>query len=387
MSLIFKDRNKLSPYYIPSNLPHRDFQMKALDSLYGYIVKDSTIIYPRFTQIIGNTGSGKTCTAIKFGDELTKKAVKAGHRLKCVYVNCKVDGATRYVLFGNLVKKITSKISTRSLSPEEMLRQLVEYLRTEKILLFAIFDEIDYYIRSNPKEHIIYDLTRITEMNPGESTPIVGSIFIARSLKWHELLEPGERSTLGMGVIEFPSYITIQVREILENRIKEAFNPGIIQEDTLDLVSDITTSPNLNGDIRFGLDLLYYAGNLAENLGLNKVLPDHVRKVSGMTSPTITSEDIMNLNRDLRLVLLSVVRSLKAKKSAYVRLKDIRASYKIICEELETMPSKKFEEQLQDLIYRGIVDMKSLIEIGISTVSVNDLEDFLNNLVERLEKI
>ena len=383
---VFKDKNKLSPYYIPRNLPHRDKQISLLQSIYGSMMKDIRNVYPRFTQIIGETGTGKTCTTIKFGDLIAEAAKKEDVKLKSVYINCKVDGATRYVLFGTLVRKVTLQISTRSLSPEEMIRQLVEYLRVEGMYLIICFDEIDYFIQTNPKEHIIYDLTRITEMSPGEPSPIIGEIFIARSLKWHERLEPGERSTLGMGVIEFPRYTSKQVREILEDRVKEAFRSGGVDEDVLDLVSDITANPPVNGDIRVGLDLLYYSGTLAENQGFDKVLPDHVRKVYGETNPTITSEDIINLDENGRLVLLALVRSLRANKSAYVGLRDAHRSYEVVCEEFNVKPSEKFEESLQDLVYRGIVEMKSLTELGISGASLTDLEKFVNNLMQRLRQ-
>jgi len=384
--LIFRDRNKLSPYYIPERLPHREEQIRMLHSIYDALIRDVKNAYPRFTQIIGPTGTGKTCTAIRFGEQITEYAGKEGVELKYIYVNCKVDGATRYVLFRNLVRKLTPKISTRSLSPEEMIQQFVEYLKAEDMFALITFDEIDYFIQTNPKDHIIYDLTRTAETSPGEPTPIIGEIFIAKDLRWHERLDLGERSTLGLGIIKFSRYSSIQVREILLERVKEAFLPGVVDEDTLDLVCDITANPPVNGDIRVGLDLLYYSGNLAENQGFNRVLPDHVRKVYGEINPSITSEDIMSLDRNGKLILLALVRSLRSSGSAYVGLREIRRSYKIVCEEFGLKPTEKFEESIQDLVYRGIVDMKSLTELGVSGASLIDLEHFLNSLAERLRK-
>lgn len=358
--------------------------MTLLNSIYGSMLQDVSRVYPRFTQIIGNTGTGKTCTTIKFGKQITRQAKEAGVNLRHVYVNCKVDGKTRYVLFGNLIGKIAPVISTRSLSPEDMIRQLVNFLKTEGIFLLITFDEIDYFIQTNPKEHIIYDLTRITEMNPGEPSPIIGEIFIARSLKWHDRLEPGEKSTLGMGIIDFPRYTSSQVREILEDRIEEALHTGAMEDETLNLVCDITANPPVNGDIRVGLDLIYYSGNLAENQGLNRVLPDHVRKVYGEINPSIATEDIINLDENGRLILLALVRSLQAEGSAYVGLRDYRKNYKVVCEEFNIKPTIKFEEHVQDLVYRGIIDLKSLTELGITGASLIDLEKFLCNLIERL---
>ncbi len=385
-SPIFTDRNKLSPYYIPKCLRHRDDQMQRLHAIYGETVKNVENAYPRYTQIIGNTGTGKTCTTLKFGEAITAYAEKEGVNLQHVYVNCKVDGTTRFVLFGNLVRKVTTQISTRSLSPEEMIRQLIEYLRVDGRRLIITFDEIDYFVQTNPREHIIYDLTRIPEMHPGEPPPVIGEIFIARSLKWHSMLEPSEKSTLGMGIIEFPRYTARQIRDILEERIAEAFCPNAVNEETLGLISDITANPPVNGDLRVGLELLYYAGTLAENTGSKSVLPDHVRKVYSETNPTVTSEDITNLDETNRLILLAFVQSLQANRSAYIGLRDAKLSYEVLCEEHGAKPTEKFEEHLQDLIHRGIVEMKSLTELGITGASLTDLEKFLNNLTQQLRQ-
>ncbi|MCS7120709.1 MAG: AAA family ATPase [Nitrososphaerota archaeon] len=385
-SLIFKDRNKLSPHYIPKRLPHREDQINILLSIYGGLIKDINNAYPRFVQIIGDTGTGKTCTTIKFGEHLTQQAKKDRINLRHAYINCKVEGTTKFVLFGNLVKKVAPEISTRSLSPEEMMRELIRYLRVNNQYLILSFDEIDYFLQINPKEHLVYDLTRITEIDPGRPSPIIGIIFIARSLKWHDRLDPAEKSTLGMGVINFPRYKGKEIRDILQDRVDEALKPGAIDDETLDLICDITANPPVNGDIRVGLDLLYYSGNLAENLGVGKILPDHVRKVYGGVNPAITTEDVMSLDNDGKMILLSLARCLRTSKAAYVGLREIRNSYNMLCEEYNMKPCEKFEEHLQDLIYRGIVEMKSLSEIGISGASALDLDKFLSNLMEKLKK-
>jgi len=52
-----------------------------------------------------------------------------------------------------------------------------------------------------------------------------------------------------------------------------------------------------------GLDLLLYAGILAKNEGYDRVLLDHVRRVHGKTHLGITTEDILYMDEDERLVL------------------------------------------------------------------------------------
>jgi len=384
-SLIFVDRDKLSPRYIPSILPHRKKEIDFLLLLYRDALKHIESVFLRVSQIVGDVGTGKTCTAIRFGERLENEASDRKIKLQHVYLNCKIEGTSRFVLYGNMISKVAPEISTRSLSPEEMLRQLVRYLRDEQKYILISIDEIDYfYIRS--KEHLVYDLTRLPELYPGQPSPIIGEIFISRDLSFHNHLDPSEISTLGRGIIEFPRYTAQQIRDILDQRVQEAFKAGVVDEGVLEFISDVTAQSPVNGDIRVALDLLLYSGILAENQGYESVLPDHARKVYGQTHPTITTQDILDLDDTEKLVLLGLVRTLQSQKTPYVGLSDIREGYRVVCEEYEIKPEKEIEESVQDLCDREIVDMKSLTEFGISGVSAKDLESFLNGITQRLKR-
>ena len=65
-SSIFRDRSKLSPRYIPSDLPHREKQIDQIQ----YIFKESYLNPDKFPfavlQIVGPAGIGKTSTILKF---------------------------------------------------------------------------------------------------------------------------------------------------------------------------------------------------------------------------------------------------------------------------------------------------------------------------------
>jgi len=384
-SPIFVNRDKLSPRYIPSTLPHRKNQIDLLLSLYRDALEHIENVFLRVTQVVGDVGTGKTCTAIRFGERLQGEAEEKKINLQHVYVNCKIEGTSRFVLYGNMVHKMAPEISTRSLSPEEMLQQLITYLRHEQKYVLISIDEIDYfYIRS--KEHLVYDLTRLPELYPGQPSPIIGEIFISRDLSFHNRLDPSEISTLGRGVIEFPRYNAQHIKDILDQRMQEAFRIGVVDEDVLEFISDVTARSPVNGDIRVALDLLLYSGVLAENQGSERVLPDHARKVYGQTHPTITTQDILDLDKTEKLVLFGLVRSLQSEKTAYVSLADIRQRYQVVCEEYGVKPVREIEEAVQDLCDRGIVDMRSLTEFGISGVSAKDLESFLNGITQRVRR-
>ena len=382
-STIFKDRNKLSPRYIPESLPHRERQIDSLLSIYGQALDDVNSFLLQVTQIIGDVGTGKTCTVLKFGKQIEDVAGRRRIGLTHVYVNGKIDGTSRYILYRKILGKAAPAISTRSLSPEEMLFYLLRYLRDENRYLIISFDEIDYFCKRS-KEHVVYDMTRLNEVDPDHSCHVLGVIFIARNLSFHKFLEPSELSTLGHGVIEFPRYIPEQIKDILLDRVELAFKPGTVDNEVLDFISDVAAKPSINGDVRVALDLLLYAGNLAENLGFAEILPDHVRRVYGETYPGITTEDILNLDEHGKLLLMGLARALYGNKTPYVGLREIRDAYRIVCEEHDVKSAEEVEEHIQDLVDRGIIEMKSLTKIGLSNVAAEDLERFLNGILERL---
>jgi len=121
MGLIFKDREKLTPRYIPSYLPHREDQIGLL---WGFF-RDSL----KTVQIIGGVGSGKTAVTRLFGDRFEAEAKKARVDLKHVYVNLKLHGRSRVILYRYLVQQAAPEAYSTSLSAEELLYELVRYLR------------------------------------------------------------------------------------------------------------------------------------------------------------------------------------------------------------------------------------------------------------------
>jgi len=160
-SSIFKNMEKLSPRYVPKVLQHREDQAKFLSSLYVSTLDNIEKRYLQASQLVGPVGTGKTSTAIRFGEMLEEKASERKIKLKHVYLNGKMEGASRYTLYRSLLADVAPKISTSSLSPEEMLRQLVKYLREEDRYLLITMDEIGYFCKHG-KEQLVYNLTLLT---------------------------------------------------------------------------------------------------------------------------------------------------------------------------------------------------------------------------------
>ena len=381
-SKIFLDRSKLSARYIPDELHHREKEMSLLLTIF----KDSYIKPEQFLfstpQIVGRSGIGKTSTIIKFSNMLENEFTKAGLTLKVAYINLKLQGGNKYAVYRFLLEKIAPELPSQGLSAEEMLRYLLSYLYENKIYTLIILDEIEFLLRSNKDSGIIYDFTRLNEFDLSKHCNVIGVIFIARSTDFHDKIDSSELSTLGRIPIEFLPYSEEQISDILVTRSSESFNPKVVGTDIIDEVSLITTSSQVGGDVRYALDLLLYAGNLAEANGSDRITLEQIRKVHGHNRPSITLEDLKELPKSHLLTLMAILKVQNKRKKQYVELKEIRA-YALELSEEQKVKKFEFEDCMNDLLDRKIIEMKSLREIGMNITSLLELEPLLEQQINK----
>jgi len=388
MGLILKDREKLTPRYIPPTLPHREQQIEQLLGFFKDSLAHPSDAHLKTVQIVGGVGSGKTAVTRLCGDRLEAEAKAQKVDLRHIYVNLKLHGRSRVILYRYLVQQASPEVYSTSLSAEELLYQLVTYLKDRRRYILVTMDEIDYFIKHSKEPDVIYDLTRLEEvLEPGKPCNIFGVVFTARSREFHKDLDQAALSTLGRIPIEFKPYTASQIIDILDMRVQEAFQPRAVSNEVVEYVADITAAKPINGDLRYALDLLLYSGNLAENEGAEQVTAEHIRRVLNITHPSVTDEDVVSLPDREKIVLLGVARALKASRAPYTPLKDVRASTAMVCEEhkLKPLGVDEIDDSVEDLCVRGIVDIKSLSAIGISGIPAEALSRFLDTLVQRLE--
>lgn len=380
-SIIFKDRKKLSPRYLPKEISHREKQIDLLVRTFLDIKDDPDKFPLTVIQIIGPAGIGKTSTVIKFSDILENELRKSKINVKIVYINLKLQGGNKYAIYKYLLSCIAPELPAQGLSAEEMLRQMLDYLILNNGYSIIILDEIDYLIKISKEIGIIYDLTRLNEFDPSKKCNVKGVIFIARSTEFYEKLDEAELSSMGRAYIEFPNYTIDQVSDILIRRSKDAFQDNVIGTDIIDWIAKIVVSPIVNGDIRYALDLLSYAGNLAESEGTEKVLLDHVKKINKQIYNGITDDDIKELSKLQIIILLGIIKGLKIKNRDYVDLKEVRMQSLEIAEKYK-LRKLDVEDILDDLATRKIIKIISLKKISLISSSIENLEKSLMSKID-----
>ena len=380
-SIIFKDRKKLSPRYIPKEISHREKQIDLLVRTFLDIKDDPDNFPLTILQMIGPAGIGKTSTVIKFSDILENELRKNKINIKIVYINLKLQGGNKYAIYKYLLSCIAPELPAQGLSAEEMLRQMLDYLIINNMYSIVILDEIDYLIKISKEIGIIYDLTRLNEFDPSKKCNVKGVIFIARSTEFYEKLDEAELSSMGRAYIEFPNYTIQQTSEILIRRSRDAFQENVIGTDIIDWIAKIVVSPVVNGDIRYALDLLSYAGNMAESEGTERVLLDHVKKINSQIYNGITDDDINEFSNAQIFVLLGIIKGLKIKNRDYIDLKEIRMQSLEISQKYK-VKKLDVEDILDDLATRKIIKIISLKKISLISSSIENLEKTLISKID-----
>jgi cell division control protein 6 len=298
-----------------------------------------------------------------------------------VYINLKLQGGNKYAIYKYLLSCIAPGLPAQGLRAEEMLRQMLDYLIANNVYSIIILDEIDYLIKISKEIGIIYDLTRLNEFDPSKKCNVKGVIFIARSTEFYEKLDEAELSSMGRAYIEFPNYTIDQVSDILMKRSKDTFQDNVVGTDIIDWIAKIVVSPIVNGDIRYALDLLSYAGNLAESEGTEKVLLEHVKKINKQIYNGISDDDIKELSKLQIIVLLGIIKGLKIKNKDYVELKEVRMQSLEIAEKYKSR-KLDIEDILDDLATRKIIKIISLKKISLISSSIENLEKILMNKID-----
>jgi len=381
-SRIFFDRSKLSSRYIPNELHHREKEMSLLQTMFkdSYIKPDEFVFLT--PHIVGRSGIGKTSTILKFSSMLENEFKKSGLTLKVAYINLKLQGGNKYAVYRFLLEKIAPELPSQGLSAEEMLRYLLSYLYENKLYILIILDEIEFLLRSSKDSGIIYDFTRLNEFDLSRHCNVIGVIFIARSTEFHDKIDSSELSTLGRLPIEFQPYSIEQISDILVTRSSESFNPNVVGTDIIDEVSLFTTSSQIGGDVRYALDLLLYAGNLAEVNGGDRITLDQIRKAHGYNHPSITIQDLKELPKNHLLTLMAILKVQNRRKKQYIELKEVRNFALELASEYK-IKKFEFEDYMNDLLDRKIIEMKSLKEIGMNITSLAELEPLLEQQINK----
>lgn len=352
---VFKDEAKLDISYVPARLIHRERELRLLEEFFSFIFKTPGKMAQRVI-ISGAVGTGKTALAQRFGLDIVKKAEGHNLRFRYVHVNCREYRGSLFLILHHVISIFHPNFPRRGFSSEEMLRILMQILDEQDVHVILTLDEFESLVEREGSE-AVYKLTRLQETRLGMPQRL-SMICVVRSLKPLESLDPSSRSTLQSNVIYLGEYTQEQLVDILNDRVKLAFKPSTVMEETINLIAELASSEG--GNARLAIELLWRAGKYADAEGLNLVTPECARRATSGIYVLARKSDLLHLGLHEKLFLLGIARFFKESDSAYATLSELERAYMIVCEEYGETPHSHTQlwKYLQDLAAQGILKAK-----------------------------
>ncbi len=357
---IFKNREYLRPTYTPERLPHREEQIHQLARILVAPLRGET---PSNIFIYGKTGTGKTATVKYVIKELEKVGKELQRRVEGIYVNCEMVN-TRYRVLATLVNCLVGGdrgargVPMTGWPTDAVYDCFLRSLDSTERVVVIVMDEVDRLVAKNGDD-VLYDLTRINSELRSTKVSVIG---ISNDARFTTYLDPRVKSSLGEEEIVFPPYNAIQLKDILEQRASEAFNPRVLGEGVIQLCA--AHAAREHGDARRALDLLRVAGELAERDNTGMVTVEHVRRAYEKVEQDKMMELIRTLPSQSKLVLYSVL-LLTEKGRNRITTGEVYEAYRRICRSggVDVLTPRRVSDLISELDMLGVISTQ-LISSG-----------------------
>jgi cell division control protein 6 len=286
-SRIFKNEDILSFEYLPDILPQREMQIKQLaDNL----LPASKGRIPQNTFIHGSPGIGKTAVVKYVFREFENYS-----GINTVYLNC-WNFNTSISILSEITVSLGMPVVRRGIGKDEILSRLREVIEKSKKGLIICLDEVDQLVRKD--QSVLYDLSR---MNQYVKNPI-GIVLISNNPFLFSDVEPRIKSSLAVEEIEFKPYSIEEMKNVLQERAKNAFFS--VESGVIILASNHAIKKG--SDVRAGIECLLKAGRVAEQENDIKVKVEHIKKILKEVlkiKPQVTKENLTEIEK----IILSII--------------------------------------------------------------------------------
>lgn len=348
---LFTNRDALTIAFTPEEIPHRENQINDLGRILAPALKGGK---PSNIFLYGRPGTGKTLVSKFVGSELEKISQNNGHKIKILYVNCKMKKVadTEYRLLAELSKELGKEVPFTGLPTDQVYNMFFEILERDNKSVIIIIDEIDTLIQKTGDE-ILYNLTRINQELKNSKVSIIG---ITNNLGFIESLDPRVKSSLGEEELIFPPYNALQLQDILRTRASLAFIPDALEVGVIEKCAALAAQEH--GDARRALDLLRVAGELAERNCEEKVLLKHIDIAQEKIDTDRILETMKAQPKQSQIVLYSIVKL--AEKSKEIQTGEVIDNYQILCSEhgLKPLTQRRVSDLIAELDLFGVINTK-----------------------------
>lgn len=390
---IFNNKSVLQSNYNPDKIQHREEYLKDIAKILAPALRKER---PSNVFIYGKTGTGKSLCVNHVLNKMQNIATAKDIPLMIVSINCKLKKVadTEYRILLEILKQFGKEMPSTGVSTNELYKELYETIDSNRRTVLLVLDEIDTLIKKAGDE-ILYNLTRINpELKQAEIT-IVG---ITNDLTIMDTIDARVKSSLNEEELVFLPYNALQIQDILNDRAIKAFREGVLDEEVIPRCAGY--SAREHGDARRALELLRFAGELAEREGSEKVLPVHIDNADKKTERNRIIDIIKSQPKQFQLVNYAIIKtSMKEKHNLVTSTKtqvieptttgEVYDYYNKLAKQINapTLSLRRISDIIIELEVLGLINFKIVskgrygrtrfISIGLPKSMYNEVLDIL----------
>jgi len=361
---IFENKAILQSNYIPETITHREKYIKNIAKIIAPALRKER---PSNLFIYGKTGTGKSLCINHVLNKIQNIANNKEIPLKVIFINCKLRKVadTEYRILLEILKQLGKDMPSTGISTNELYKELYDLIDNEKKTIILILDEIDSLILKAGDE-ILYNLTRI---NPELKKSEISIIGITNDLTIMDTVDARVKSSLNEEEMVFTPYDAIQIQDILKQRANLAFKKGVLHNEVIPIAAAYAAREH--GDARRALELLKFAGELAERDGVEMIMPDHILNADKKSEKNRILDIIKSQPKQFQLVNYAIIKtSMKEKHNLITNKKTqiieptttgaVYDYYNKIAKELNmtTLSLRRVSDIIVELDVLGIINFK-----------------------------
>lgn len=350
---LFSNKDALTIKFTPDNIPHREEEINNLARVMAPTLRFEK---PSNLFLFGKTGTGKTLSVHHVTSQLKKLAQQRNIPLKVIYINCKMRKVTdtEYRLIAQIAREFGQEIPATGLPTDEVYK--IFFDAVDKIpgqMIILVLDEVDRLLQKAGDE-VLYNLTRINQDLKNSKISLIG---ISNDVTFTKNLDPRVRSSLNEEEMVFPPYDAIQLKDILSERAKIAFNPGTISEHVI--AKCAAYAAREHGDARRALDLLRISGELAERANKERIEEKDVDTAEEKIESETIDQIVKKLTKQSQAVLYATILILKSREPP-ILTGEMYDVYKSICVRTASkiLTQRRVSDLISELDMLGIINAK-----------------------------
>lgn len=352
---IFVNKELLEISHIPDEgrIVGRDKEISELANAVNPAVFGQS---PSNMLIYGKTGTGKSLCAKHVATRLVDTAAEEGVTVATAYVDCAQDTTETQSVqtIGNTLNEpeMTGvNIPDKGISTATYYKRLWTILNDRYDVVLIILDEID----KHEDDSILMQLSRAGEAGKVTSCKI-GVIGISNKIRYKDRMDERVKSSLCEREFVFPPYDADQLNVILAAR-RDAFRKDVLKDGAISRTAALAAREH--GDARKAIDILRYAGEIAQTQEAEQVREEFVNQARERAETDRFRELIRGSTLHSRSVLQALtVLSLDNPTEGGFRTSRIYDIYKQICRQndSDSLSSRRVRDLLKELSFLDVLE-------------------------------